>query len=560
MATLFFNLLHIMTFLFLVRMLQAPQRSFGWSSSLLLGHQQRISISSWVSSPSISGRRRARSPIWQLQSTASENLRNQEFSTTTKVELTAEQQDLLKNWRDHPAINPTLVFPTLLVSSEALQRWIQDPQLQPYLAKPSNWNFLHHVHPRIKRVQDFNDTHKLLLLLQDENNDNVSFENNKGRSLDVLQKEAIKNASHLDFGPDLEITINFRQLSFGYILSQLLPVSAPSAYEQIGHVAHFNLKPQHSPYGELIGQVLRETNPSIDTVVSKVGEVKGDYRTYDLEVLAGPANFETTVIEHGVPIRLNVADCYWCTRLSGERQELIQDIEQSVQKTKTKDLVVADVFCGVGAVCLLLARNNPNYTILANDWNPTAIKYFGESIAKNGLDATKQVQLSCGDTYDYLIELGTDRPSDMIPDHILMNYPLEAPTFLGALRWWSAKAVSEKFKLTNRYPRFHVYTFARPSGRGRNDEEEVAVDLIANELLPLMDRSESISMNQQEEEEEDRDEVETSVAHRRRELDKDFDTQIRTRLVRDVAPGKVVVCVSFSLTPRLIRYIQGDYF
>ena len=461
--------------------------------------------------------------------------RKNNIATFSKVPLSAEQSELLETWRDHPAINPTLVFPTLLISSEDLQRFIQDSRIEPYLAKPSNWAFLHQVHPRIKLVQEYNETHKRLLLLHDENNEHVLIKT-EGISMEQLKQGDIQ----LNFGPDLEIPITFRQLSFGYILSQLLPVSPPSAYEQIGHVAHFNLKSHHSPYAELIGQVLRETNPSIDTVVSKVGEVKGMYRTYDLEVLAGPEQFETTVIEHSVAIRLNVADCYWSTRLSGERQELIQDIERSVDVGKNETLVVADVFCGVGAVCLLLAKNNPNVTILANDWNSKAIECLKESIVQNGLDRKDQFQVSCGDAYDFMIDLGTDRSAKNTPDHILMNFPLEAPSFLGSLRWWSSTVVAEKFRKTKRYPRFHVYTFARSSTKNLDDEEEVAVNLIANELIPEMSKD-------------------SESCYRRDELDQDFGAQVQTRMVRDVAPGKVVVCVSFYLTPALIRCMQGDF-
>jgi tRNA (guanine37-N1)-methyltransferase len=464
---------------------------------------------------------------------------DKKFTGYSKVPLTSDQADLLKNWREHPAINPTLVFPTLLISSEHLQVFIQDLQIEPYLAKPSNWAFLNQVHPRIKLVQEFNDTHKLLLLLHDENNDNV-LNMTEGVSMTQLTNGKIHGNVDLNFGPDLEIPVNFRQLSFGYILSRLLPVPPPSAYEQIGHVAHFNLKSHHSPYGELIGQVLRETNPSIDTVVSKVGEVKGKYRTYDLEVLAGPENFETTVVEHGIAIRLNLADCYWSTRLSGERQELIDDIERSVDRRRNEALVVADVFCGVGAVCLLLAKNNPHYTIFANDWNSKAIECLRESLAHNGLDRTDQFHLSCGDAYDFMIELGTDRSAEDTPDHILMNFPLEAPSFLGALRWWSSKVVAEKFRTTKRYPRFHVYTFARSSAKNLDDEEEVAVNLIADQLLPEMGQA-------------------TNSHYRRDELNEDFGAKFQTRIVRDVAPGKVVVCVSFYLTPVLIRYMQGDF-
>ena len=49
------------------------------------------------------------------------------------------------------------------------------------------------------------------------------------------------------------------------------------------------------------------------------------------------------------------------------------------------------------------------------------------------------------------------------------------------------------------------------------------------------------------------------LVYRRNEFNDEFNTTISTRLVRDVAPGKVVVCVSFYITPKLIRYMQGDY-
>ena len=163
MSSLFCRLCSIMTAFIVVRIFQAPQRTFGWS--MALGNHV-YPLSTWA----FPSAKRARSATLRLKSVMSDS-NNQEFSTSIKVELTAEQKDLLQNWRDHPSINPTLVFPTLMVSSDHLQQWIKHPLLQPYLAKPSNWNLLHHIHPRIKQIQDFNDTHKLLLLLRNENND-----------------------------------------------------------------------------------------------------------------------------------------------------------------------------------------------------------------------------------------------------------------------------------------------------------------------------------------------------------------------------------------------------
>ena len=67
----------------------------------------------------------------------------------------------------------------------------------------------------------------------------------------------------------------------------------------------------------------------------------------------------------------------------------------------------------------------------------------------------------------------------------------------------------------------------------------MAVDLIAQELLPAMD--------------------DTAATHRWQELNDDYDCSLKVHDVRDVAPGKLVVCVSFSATTKLLRYMQGDF-
>ena len=477
------------------------------------------------------------------------------------------------NWRTNPLINPTLNFPTLVVSARELQLWMNHPLLQEHLAKPTNSEILRHIHPRIKTIRNYNDTHKLLLLkpVVRTTNSNHSDAIDDDAENDQGSKEFIQELSSLveacnnerknedttdttvSLGSPYCLKIPYTQLSFGYILSQLLPIPPPAGYEEIGHVAHFNLKPHHLPYGKMIGQVLRETHPTIDTVVQKVGQVSGKFRTYDLEVLAGPSEYETLLVEDGIQIKVNVAECYWCTRLSGERQLLLQEI---VDSANGQDLVVADVFCGVGAICMMLAKSLPNTTtILANDWNEKAIGYFRESVKLNNLNET-QFKFSSTDAYDYLIDLGTSEgttktTTTSVPDHVLMNYPLEAPKFLGALRWWLSEHVQSHYDATARYPRFHIYTFAskeqQPVGEAAAttttttatmDEEEVAVNMVANELLPPMN---------------------DDNGSRRAEFNDEFDANLQTRLVRDVAPGKVVVCVSFSLTPKLIRYMQGDY-
>lgn len=264
----------------------------------------------------------------------------------------------------------------------------------------------------------------------------------------------------------------------------------------------------------------------------------------------------------------------------------------------------------------------PSVRILANDWNPKAIEYMKRSIVTNGLHKTKSsegstpsshdFELSCKDSYDFLSELGAEEPKNtdlvkkqqllgskkrvaaagessakprkqsqqplpkLMPDHILMNFPLEAPQFLAALRWWSWKrlrdesihraklaglsipksATKSKDCVHSWAPRFHVYTFARASTPRADDEEEMAINIVAEQLFPFWEASNNREDDVDNENETNDDD---SVVYLRDELDDKFGMDFSTRMVRDVAPGKVVVCVSFNATPKLIRYIQGDY-
>jgi len=593
------------------------------------------------------------------------------------------------NWKESPLVNPTIAFETLLVPNSQLTKWITHKDLQHRLAKPDNWEFLKHVHPRIKMVQDYEGKdddsspttdeesskeskrlYKQLLLLPSSlslesvsNHTATGITKSKhcreGENSEVwLSKLLSEEDDDVRRGPSRPMSLSPNQLSFSFLLKRLLPESAlpaPSAYEQIGHVAHFNLKEKHLPFKELIGSALLESTSgdSIQTVVNKVGQVDGKFRTYECEILANEfqsssnsnqkaSSLETTVVEDGISIELNVAECYWCTRLSGERQELIKDILRGRMRPKkglvSPPVVVADVFCGAGAVCMLLAKKvkeqdkiwkpeqqqnlppqqHPSLTILGNDWNPRAIEYMKRSIATNGMDKEKdeslyhQFQLSCRDSYDFLSELGEEQQSSkanpyikkslltgsqsneklpepqqeqqeqapLMPDHVLMNFPLEAPQFLGALRWWSWKRLrdeglrrSELFSNgTHKHgkkkpsestwsPRFHIYTFARSSSPRANDEDEMAVNLVANELLPqpvFPEYENDTEVSSTYSNSAFPSSFPTTI-YRREELNSEFGTEFSTRIVRDVAPGKVVVCVSFSVTPKLIRYMQGDY-
>lgn len=52
-------------------------------------------------------------------------------------------------------------------------------------------------------------------------------------------------------------------------------------------------------------QVLLDKNPSIRTVVTKLGSIENEFRVFDMEVIAGERQLETEVQQHKAKFRLD---------------------------------------------------------------------------------------------------------------------------------------------------------------------------------------------------------------------------------------------------------------
>jgi len=430
---------------------------------------------------------------------------------------------------------------------------------------------LNGVHPKIKVVRDIvldeddiqqGESRKRILLnsnligskqIEDIQQDSSSStlqqqltQQLPGIPTSIIQKLVDK----YDISPSIpeHIIIPYQNQPITRILSKILPPTSdgqppPSSYEQIGHVAHFNLRKEHATHGKIIGRIiLDKLSPSIKTVVNKLGEVSGPYRTYQMELLAGIEDYNVTVIEHGISLYFNLQNVYWCTRLEGERTYMIQNEFKDGQ-------FIADAFCGVGAQ-LIRAAVAKNCRVVANDLNPSAVEYCLDSAKRNGIN-TARFQVTCGDASQFIMNLGIDAttssededdkertpataPSNNnnLPDHLLLNFPLDSPSFLNALRWWPSSVQSTTTT------RVHVYTFARADDD--RTAAEVAIDMVADGLLP------------------EGGYVEPSK-FRGGYLNDELGCNVQAREIRDAAPGKLVICVSFSVTRLLLRRMQGDY-
>ena len=542
------------------------------------------------------------------------NFADEQNSQNSQIQISSSESTIEK-WKKsnkegrHLMLDETKKVPSILVPTEHIQQVLKpDSVLRPYLA----FDMFEGIHPRVKMVRDFvrheynnedlsdiedSDIKKKLVLLhpkciEPQVNTNQENHHKMYANLDsfsdsfpgipissVLDKNPnlLTILPHFQPGPLIPVKIPYDHLPISTILQKLLPAHAhppPVSFEIIGTVAHFNLKPVHVPYGSLIGEVILERfSPQIQTVVNKIGEVGGPFRTYEMDILATNGNlkanndqqtkhhmsshnehnpFWVTLVENSVSLEFDVRKVYWCTRLSGERQKLLTDEFKPNQ-------IIADAFCGVGALCIH-AIKKMNCTVIANDLNPDAVHYALNNAKLNGIDKgnmangrTKQMDVTCGDARDFIRKLG--RREEGLPDHLIMNFPLASPQFLDALRWWPSRKGpirqgqiqnSKKKRKKKEYNNHddlvintmvHLYTFSKSTSEDERDVIDVAIDLVAEGLLV-----------------EAGDPGEAKIF-----LNDMLGCNIRAREVRDVAPGKAVICVSFQITDKLLRHMQGDF-
>lgn len=163
-----------------------------------------------------------------------------------------------------------------------------------------------------------------------------------------------------------------------------MDVDPPQGYETIGHIAHFNLKPEHEKYKHLVGEVLLDKNKNLRTVVNKTEKLHNVYRTPTLDLMAGKKLYETSISEGGCLFHLNFESVYWCTGLNSERGRVIASIKEQRKGTRP---VILDLFCGIGPFAIRCARQL-DALVVANDLNPECYKYLKRNVLVNKVGKT----------------------------------------------------------------------------------------------------------------------------------------------------------------------------
>ena len=238
------------------------------------------------------------------------------------------------------------------------------------------------------------------------------------------------------------ITLGYENWSIDDILSSVLPedCDVPSSYETVGHLIRLNLPDDmEDSTASIIGNVLIDKLPHIQTVVRKTANITNQFRVLPLRLVAGTENYIVSVKESDCTFKFDYSTVYWNSRLQQEHGLLVSSFFKPGQ-------VVVDMFCGVGPFALPACRLG--CFVYANDLNPESYRWLLENININRIKSDKIATHNL-DAREF-IERITDGVKQV--DHVIMNLPASSVEFLDL---FPRKGFEDA--------QIHCYLFAKPS-------------------------------------------------------------------------------------------------
>ena len=147
------------------------------------------------------------------------------------------------------------------------------------------------------------------------------------------------------------------------------------AFDVVGDIAVVKLPKTLLPKKHVIGRALIGVQKNIRTVLNQTSPVKGEFRTRELEVIAGEQKTETFYREAGCVFNVDLAKAYFSPRLATERLRIAKLVRPGE--------VVTNLFAGVGSYSVVIAKHSKAAVIYSIDINPYAFEYMQTNIRIN---------------------------------------------------------------------------------------------------------------------------------------------------------------------------------
>lgn len=160
------------------------------------------------------------------------------------------------------------------------------------------------------------------------------------------------------------------------ILSEQESKELISSFDQIGDIIIVRIPDSLLSKKKVIGETLLKQVKIAKSVFYQASAVEGDFRTRNLEILAGDNKTETEYKEFGCKFTVDVENAFFSPRLSTERER----ISNLVQNGET----VVNMFAGVGMFSVMIAKKK-KCMVYSIDINPIAAKLCEKNIKSNKL-------------------------------------------------------------------------------------------------------------------------------------------------------------------------------
>lgn len=204
--------------------------------------------------------------------------------------------------------------------------------------------------------------------------------------------------------------ISLRDSLKGKLTEEELKI-APKSFDLIGDIAILEIPEELEDKKEIIGNSLLETFKSIKVVANKRSAVKTEFRTREIEIIAGEKRTETLHREYGCVYKFDISQAYFSPRLGTERKRIAEMVQGNER--------VLVMFAGIGPYAVLISKKSKAAEVYAIELNPNAIEYMNENIRLNKVNVIA-IQ---GDVRDEVPMLGKF-------DRIVMPLPKDAGNFL----------------------------------------------------------------------------------------------------------------------------------
>ncbi len=192
-----------------------------------------------------------------------------------------------------------------------------------------------------------------------------------------------------------------------------------SSFDQVGEIIVLRIPDSLKSKKKIIGEALLDQVKTTRSVFYQSSPVEGEFRTRNLEILAGEDNTETEYKESGCRFLVDVEKAFFSPRLSTERERI-------ANLTHDGEIII-NMFGGIGMFSILAAKIskctvynidiNPNASLLCEK-NIKLNKLKGKVISLNG-DSVKIIQDKLQNLADRVLMLLPERSDEFLETAIL---------------------------------------------------------------------------------------------------------------------------------------------